>query len=108
MPTPRRRDFAVERGVGEEQLEIFDRRPLESRFLGRWIACGRTEKYLPESEINFTGEVRNHAAHMVGNDLQRRHLIENSRIDKAVMQAVVSYGQPKLNQISFSDACSDA
>ena len=78
----RRRDLAVERGVGVEHLVIVDRLLLEPGLLGERIALRRAEEDLAEAEIDLAGEVRDHAAHVMGDDLEVRQLVEKSGIDQ--------------------------
>ena len=82
MPATRRRDLAVERGVGIEHLEIVDRRLLEARLLRHRVALRRAEEDLPEAETNLAGEIRDHAAHVMGDDLEVGQLVEDAGIDQ--------------------------
>ena len=56
MAAARRRDFAVERGVGIEHLEVVERRPLQAGVLGDRIALRRAEENLPEAKLDLAGE----------------------------------------------------
>ncbi len=82
VPAARRRNLAVERGVGVEHLVVVDRRVLETCILGDGIALRRAEEDLPEAEGDLAGEIRDHAAHVMGDDLEIGQFIENARIDQ--------------------------
>ena len=83
MPATGRRHIAVERGVGIEHLEVVHRAVLETCLLGVRVALGGAEEDLAEAEINPAGEVRDHATHVVGDDLEIGQLVEQSRVDQA-------------------------
>ena len=81
MPALGRSDLAVERSVGIEELEIFRRRALER--IGAGVVFARAEENLPKAEANAAGKIRDHAAHVVGNDLELRQLVKQARVDQA-------------------------
>ena len=70
----RRGHVAVQRGIGIKHVEIVVRRPLER--LGARIAVRRAKENLLEPERDTAGEIGNHAAHVVRNDLQFWHFVE--------------------------------
>src|SRR5262249_14698853 len=72
----------AECGVGIEHLEIVERRTLEAALLRDRIDVRRAKKYLLEAELNLAGKIRDHAAHVMADDLERRQLIEDAGIDK--------------------------
>ena len=78
MPAARGGEVAVERGVGVEHLVVVHRPLLQAGILGRRIALGRAEEDLAEAETDPAGEVRNHAAHVMGDDLEIRQLVEDA------------------------------
>ncbi len=79
----RRRGLAVHCGVGIEHLEVVDGRALEVMLLDNRIALRRAVENLAETELYLAGEERDHAAVMMGDDLQLRQFVENSGIDQA-------------------------
>src|SRR5262249_902561 len=81
VPAARGRVLA-QRSVGIEHLEIVERWPLEAAFLRNRIAVRRAKKDLLEAELNLAGEIRDHTAHMMADDLERRQLIEDAGINK--------------------------
>ena len=83
MPATGRRHIAVERGVGIEHLEVVHRAVLETCLLRVRVALGGAEEDLAEAEINPAGEVRDHATHVVGDDLEIGQLVEQPRVDQA-------------------------
>ena len=78
----RRRLFAAQRGVGVEHPVIIERRPLEAALFGDRITIDGAEEDLPEAELNLGREIRDHAAHVMADDLQRRQFVEQPGIDQ--------------------------
>src|ERR1700704_1116821 len=83
MSATGRRHIAVERGVGIEHLEIVHRAVLETRVFRRGVMLRRAEEDLAKAKIDAAGEVRDHAAHVMGDDLEIGKLVEQPRIDQA-------------------------
>src|SRR6476661_5238561 len=83
MPATRRRHIAVERGVGIEHLEVVHRAVLEARIFRHGVTLRRTEEDLAEPETDPACEVGDHAAHVVGDELEIGKLVEEARIDQA-------------------------
>src|SRR5262245_8429898 len=82
MPAARRRLLAKRR-IGIEHLEILDRRLFEAALVRDRIELRRAEEDLLEAELNLAGEIRDHAAHVMADDLQRRQLIEDAGKNQA-------------------------
>src|SRR6516165_2904971 len=80
MAAARCLDLAVERGVGIKPLVIMHWRPFEP-FRSR-VALRRAEEDLTKPEINLAREIGNHAAHVMGDDLQGGELVEYFRVDQ--------------------------
>jgi len=70
------------------------------------VALGRAEENLPEAETDLAGEIRDHAAHVVGDDLHASAARRKSRnrSNGSTQGRGLVRPSPKLNQISFSDA----
>ena len=64
--------------IGVKKFEILHRRLLETVGLRKRIDIVRSEKDLAESQFYFAGEERNHAPHVMGDDLDVRILVEQA------------------------------
>jgi hypothetical protein len=65
----RRRDRAVQRGVGVDHLVVVHRRTLQPGLLGLRVLLRGAEEDLVEAELDLAGVEGNHAAVVVGDDL---------------------------------------
>src|SRR6266536_2529347 len=74
--------LAVERGVGVEHLEILERTLLQAVLARDRVQVRRAEKDLAKAEIDPPGEIRDHAAHVMRDDLQRPQLVEDPGKDQ--------------------------
>src|SRR5919109_1549674 len=77
------RQGSEKRGVGVEHPEIFVGSFLETREGATVMRIIRAPAELIQSATNAALKIRNHGAHVVGNDLQFRILIKNSRQRKS-------------------------
>src|SRR5690348_1339455 len=83
MAAAGRRHLTAERGVGIKHLEIVERGFLQPARFGGRIALHRAMKNLTKAEFYLGGKVRDHAAHVMGDDFQLRKLVEQPAIDQA-------------------------
>src|SRR5262249_46288608 len=66
------RRLLSKRSIGIEHLEIVDWRLLQTALLRERVTLRRAEENLPKAKFNLAGEIGDHAAHVMRDDLQRR------------------------------------
>jgi len=81
MPTARRSARTVQRGVCIQHLEIIERRLFQPALFGDRVSHRRAVEDLAEAKRNLAGKIRNHAPHVVRDNLQVRQFVEQTRID---------------------------
>ena len=78
----RRRDGAVQRRVGIEHVEIVERRALQAALLGKRVLGIRAPENLAEAQADLVGEIGDHPAHVMRDDLELRQLVVDAGIDQ--------------------------